>query len=112
MSLGDFQLLTSDSTLNVFICLLEYHALLLGAINVIVYWTGKKEWGVCVCLLGIQSSRRIMPGDEAELIAGDDEPETLKIFGYPRKKVRSSFLIFCKTHLKFKTFFSECNVME
>ncbi|KAF5933759.1 hypothetical protein HYC85_029930 [Camellia sinensis] len=40
---------------------------------------GKRD-RVCVCLLGIQSSQRIMPGDEAELIAGDDEPETLKTF--------------------------------
>ena len=45
---GISSLLTSDSTLNVFICLLEYHALLLGAMNVIVYWTGKNGWGVCV----------------------------------------------------------------
>ena len=46
----------------------------------IVYWTGKKGRGVCVCLLGIQSSRRIMPGDEEELIAGDVEPETFEDF--------------------------------
>lgn len=26
-----------------------------------------------------------MPGAEEELIAGDDEPETLKTFGYLRK---------------------------
>ena len=45
----------------------------------IVYWTGKKD-GVCMCLLGIQSSRRIMPGDEEELIAGDVEPETFEDF--------------------------------
>lgn len=71
---GISSLLTSDVTLYLF----EYHALLLDVIIVIVYWTGKKGRGVCVCLLGIQSSRRIMPGDEEELKAGDVEPETFE----------------------------------
>ncbi|THG10112.1 hypothetical protein TEA_000768 [Camellia sinensis var. sinensis] len=35
---------------------------------------------MCVCLLGIQSSRRVMPGAEEELIAGDDKPETFEDF--------------------------------
>ena len=37
-----------------------------------------KRVGVCVCLLGIQSSRRVMPGAEEEHIAGDDKPKTFE----------------------------------
>ena len=36
--------------------------------------------GVCVCLLGFQSSRRIMPGDEEELTAGDEDADTFEDF--------------------------------
>ena len=37
-----------------------------------------KRAGACVSLLGIQSSRRVMPGAEDEHIAGDDEPKTFE----------------------------------